>query len=193
MKKLPLPLFLLLFVSVVSAQKVITVEKVSPHSVHIIGDNFEGVVFDKDYSSSWLSSKGSDEVIYAPDDQDIDKIDIGKSDRFTPSTDDIILTEDILQSDLKLINKKLPSSNNWRGPVVYRSLQKYLRQYFGFINKKMEKVIYINCFWNDDETKEDTYWLKNYYHNFDGGSYYWQIKINLTTGQLFDFGVNQSI
>jgi hypothetical protein len=50
----------------------------------------------------------------------------------------------------------------------------------------------INCFWGHEQ-KDDTYWLENYYHVFDGGNYYWTIKINLTNHQLFDFGVNGAI
>ena len=182
-----LPLFIL-FVSVVSAQKIVKVEKATNYSVHVFSKDFEGVIFSKEYNSEWLKFERVGRI-YAADISYANNQAAAETLRFTPTIDEINLTEDILASGLKKVNRKLPHVRFVAGPNVYRHLKYYKRQYFGFLLKNNEKVVMINCFWSDLQ-KLDTEWLENYYQVFDGGNYYWTIKINLTTHQLFDFGVN---
>lgn len=164
MKKLILPLFLF-FVSAVSAQKVIKSEKVTDHSMHIVGDSFEGVIFTKEYNTGSL----------------IDQ----KSKKFTPSIQEISLSEKLLNQNLDTVK------NKWTQSVaIHGNLKKYLRQYFGYINEKGERIIYINAFWKDSNSAKDKRWLNDIVFVLDGGPAYWQIKINLDESSLFEFAVN---
>lgn len=164
MKKLLLIPFML-FVVDVSAQRVIQTEKASDHSTYIKGAGFEGVVFINSYSP--------DELEKLP------------GTRFTPTNDEVIFVE-------KLLRKNLDTCDNSDKQSVHvrRYLKKYIRQYFGYINDKGEKVIYINGFVRDLEPIRDNSWQKEIVIIMDGGNANWRIKINLNTKSLFDFNVN---
>jgi len=176
MKKLILPLFLF-FVSAVSAQKVIKSEKVTDHSMHIVGDDFEGIIFNDNY---FQNPKDTSET---------------KIKRFTPSSEDIFLTESILKEHAG--NKQ----NKGDEECIFSNLKKYRRQYIGYFNDKGEKLIYVNCFpvnedWAIQKAKEGNKilniprWYNSLFHVFDGGNRFWQIKLNLSTKKMFDFWVN---
>jgi len=165
MKNLILPL-LTLIVSVVSAQKIIKTEKVTDHSTHVIGNNFEGVIFSDKEISGFLFTKGNK--------------------KFTPTENDIIKAE-------RLTTLSLDTIKDVTNQKVYikRHLKKYLRQYFGYINENGERIISINFFfWNTSDNKSGKRWLNEAIDVSDGGNRYWQIKINLTTQESFDFYIN---
>jgi hypothetical protein len=65
-------------------------------------------------------------------------------------------------------------------------LTRYKRQYVAVINSKGEKEVWVNCFCNT--------WNKNWKTNLimvhDGGNCYFNLKINLTTGQYYELMVN---
>ena len=67
-------------------------------------------------------------------------------------------------------------------------MKKYKRQYVGFINDKGEKILWINFVWDkrltESELSEDIISVK------DGCSYYWNIKINVTTNNIFELKIN---
>ncbi|HTI57372.1 hypothetical protein [Mucilaginibacter sp.] len=191
MKKLLLLSFLLLHIAVYG-QKILKVEKVTDACTHITGNNFIGVIFSKEYSHQYLSPIRFSGVIYAEDDNVSNRDVLDKYQRFSADTSDILLSETLLQANLRKVNKKLGSPKYWRGPIVYKHLEKYARQYFGFLNERNEKVIFIYSYW-DYEKNEKPYFDDTFHFVFDGGSYFWQIKINLKTHQLYDFGVNGSI
>ena len=65
-------------------------------------------------------------------------------------------------------------------------LSRYKRQYVAVINKKGEKVIWINCFYSNAFDK----WKTEVVHVNDGGNCFFNIKINLTTGKYYEFYVN---
>ena len=160
-------LLLLSFLSAynVRAQRVIESEKATDYSTYIKGNNFEGAIFSESYNfNRFLNFQGK---------------------RFTPSIKEIILVE-------KLLQKKLDTCNNsWRQSVfVHRHIRKYIRQYFGYINDKGEKIIYINAFIRNAEFTPEKLWRKDIVMVMDGGNSYWDIKVNLSTQQLFAFGVH---
>ena len=130
--------------------------------------------------------------IYAVTDDSLNNEDIIGYNRFTPSKADIDSAESYLHLGLKRLYRRLPSVSFIKGPNIYRNLKNYARQYFGYVIKNHEKIILVNSFWDKYEIN-DPDWLQNYYHVYDGGNYYWNIKINLTTHKLFDFGVNGAI
>lgn len=83
------------------------------------------------------------------------------------------------------INKKHPEYKlNKKNFII--DLTRYNKQYVATINAKGEKEVWINCFcrtW-------DSNWKKELIIVEDGGNCYFNLKINLTTGQYYDLMVN---
>lgn len=102
------------------------------------------------------------------------------------SCDEIKIAEDILKNNLAALNAN--KINQAEGcPNISKKLCKYSRQYFGFINSKGEKVIWINMFWNKEINEKSKYQLINVN---DGCSYYWNIEVNITTSTLSNLQIN---
>ena len=106
--------------------------------------------------------------------------------RFTPTKEEIIKAENALKSKLKFINN--PLMNQSSSPIIHKNLKKYKRQYFGYINEKGEKILYINSLWKKNE--KETKWLQQIIMVSDGGSHYWNIEYNLETDELENLKVN---
>ena len=150
-----------------------------PTNLAVVSKKFKGVIFTESYL-----------IIPVPSNSAAIK-------RFTPTREDIVLAESIITDQIKNLNKD--RINQIRGnPIIEKNLNSYFRQYVGFINAKGENVIYINFHWNRyslmDRLKGDSddrlNFEDDFNHTFDGGSYYWQIKVNLTERILFDLEVN---
>lgn len=102
------------------------------------------------------------------------------------SCDEIKIAENILKKNLAALNAN--KINQTKGcPNISKKLCKYRRQYFGFINSKGEKVIWINMFWNKELNEKAKYELISVN---DGCSYYWDIEVNITTNSLSNLQVN---
>jgi hypothetical protein len=80
--------------------------------------------------------------------------------------------------------KKLPGSNIYK-EQFFINLPKYRRQYFCSLNDKGEKIVWVNCFCG---TKD--YWKTSEVFVFDGGNCYFHMMINISTGQVSEFGIN---
>jgi hypothetical protein len=106
--------------------------------------------------------------------------------RFTPSREDIDKAENALLKQLPDLNADKQNQDNT--PVIDKNLKKYRRQYFGYINEKGDKILYINCFWKKDKGFEN--WMSEMVRVDAGGSYYWYVKYNLNKDELFDLTVN---
>jgi len=165
----------------VYAQRVIRSEQVTDYSIYVMGDKFEGVIFDAKYSpkgaEGYIKDKG----------------------RFTPSIKEIETAEKLLIPGVKIFSQK--RRDDGRANFVQRNFKKYLRQYIGYINEKNEKVIFITALWKKDEVSEEEIkqTIKSYpYHSWkeeykwvaDGGNYYWEAEINLNTNLLSSFGTH---
>ena len=102
------------------------------------------------------------------------------------SCDEIKIAEGILKKNLVDLNAS--KINQTEGcPNIIKKLCKYRRQYFGFINTKGEKIIWINFFWNKEFNDKAKYELIGVN---DGCSYYWNIEVNITTNSLSNLQVN---
>jgi hypothetical protein len=106
--------------------------------------------------------------------------------RFTPTKEEIIKAENALKSKLKFLNN--PRMNQSHSPIIHKNLKKYKRQYFGYINDKGEKVLYINSLWS--KSVKEKHWLNGLIWISDGGSHYWNIEYNLETDELENLNVN---
>ena len=178
MKLLTLNLVFLLLGTSVNAQRVISTEQTSEHSTYVKGNNFEGVFFSKEYQIPFSENPPVEQ-------------------RFTPSIEDIELVEKLLNEQLKNINNGVNQGKSY-GPKIHKKLRKYQRQYIGFISKQGERYIYLSCNWHRYNLidrirgfappRDD--WETILLIVFDGGSYHWNIKINLDKEELVDLSVN---
>ena len=138
----------------------------APHACEVKGPDFDGSIFDKDY-----------EMVFLFHDQ--------KS-RITLYDKDINKAEAIIRRNIKIANRLKPYQFNGL-PVIDENLERYNRQYVGYTNSKNEKIVWVNFVWNTFYQKE----LPNeVIRKFDGCSYFWNIKVNLSTSELFDLDVN---
>jgi hypothetical protein len=102
---------------------------------------------------------------------------------------------DLTEIDLENINKILQVAINNYNIDLKKSwekdigLSKYNRQYIAIINENGEKEVYVNCFKNR-QVRNDEHWKNHLIIVVDGGSDYFQIKINLTKLFYYDFFVN---
>jgi hypothetical protein len=100
--------------------------------------------------------------------------------------DEIKMAEGILKSNLATLNAD--RINKTKGcPDISKKICKYRRQYFGFINSKGEKIIWINMFWNKEFNDRSKYELISVN---DGCSYYWNIEVNITTNTISNLQIN---
>lgn len=107
--------------------------------------------------------------------------------RFTPQTADVLKAEAILKRKIEELNhEKINQANG--APLIHKKLHKFVRQYVGIINNKGQHIIWINCIWKHDANKTEL--IKDIISVLDGGSYYWNVKVNLDTETLYDLDVN---
>ena len=78
----------------------------------------------------------------------------------------------------------LPNSlNGSHSQLIY--LPSYKRQYICVIDKKGDKIVWVNCF-----CSEQAYWKTKVVSVEDGGRCYFNLKINLTKKMKYDVMVN---
>lgn len=109
------------------------------------------------------------------------------SERFTPLHEDILKVEEILNKQIKVLNNDLLNQSG-SCPIIHKNLRRYKRQYFGLITENGDKVIWINFIWGKDKDALRK-WNEEVIIILDGCSYYWNVKVNLTEGQLIDLSV----
>lgn len=175
MKKL-LPILFLVITFKVYSQKVIREEEVTDHSMHVIGNDFEGIIFRENYHQR---SGDTAEL---------------RIKKFTPSQEDVYAAEVFLRDQIK------DKINQGDKKYIFSNLKKYRRQYLGYLNDKGEKIVYINCFpvdldWADKKIKNEkqvniTTWYDSLFYVFDGGKSFWQIHINITKKKIISMSVN---
>ena len=114
-------------------------------------------------------------------------LDLIPGQRFTPTRQEIEKAEFVLNNNLQDLNKDLVNQSST--PIIHKNLNKYKRQYFGYIDKNGDRILLINCFWSKDKDESDR-WLTSRIIVHDGGSYYWNVKFNLDKNILFDLDIN---
>ena len=138
-------------------------------SIYVKTDDYEGVIFGINCPENW-----EDDKTY----------------RWNPTEEDIAKAEKLIKKYIvRSVEKKHRLINQSWTPVVHQNFDKYYRQYFGLKDKRGRKILYINCFWKDRENRFPN-WKRNSVEAFDGGSYYWQIKVNLKKKKCFGYRVN---
>ena len=117
--------------------------------------------------------------------------------RFTPTQDDISLAESILNEQIREANKNRINQFSARQRID-KNLNKYFRQYIGFIDKNGDRTIHINFQWDRftliDRVKgnwdDRLDYTSDYSIVLDGGSRYWSAKVNLTAKKLYGLLIN---
>jgi hypothetical protein len=108
--------------------------------------------------------------------------------RFTPQQLDVLKAEKTLKEQLNSLNKDLLNQTG-NCPDIHKNLKKYKRQYIGVIAENGDCIIWINFIWIKDKES-----IKKINDEIiiilDGCSYYWNVKVNLTKGKLFDLSIN---
>lgn len=112
------------------------------------------------------------------------------------TSDDLQKTETILKNCIKsynteqekrydLIKDKNPTYKVDKKRFII-DLGRYKRQYEAVINSKGEKEVWVNCFCRTYNSN----WKSEQVVVEDGGNCYFNLKINLTTGQYYELMVN---
>jgi hypothetical protein len=70
---------------------------------------------------------------------------------------------------------------------IERKLSRYYKQLIAVVNKKGEKLVWLNCMCNVDDGLK---WRKGRVIVSDGGTCFFQLKVNLTKKETYDFYVN---
>jgi hypothetical protein len=115
-------------------------------------------------------------------------IDIIPGKRFTPTRQEVEKAEISLRENLKRLNH--PLVNQTPNTIIHEKLDKYKRQYFGYVDDSGQKILLINCLWEHHQNQMSQGWLTERIYVLDGGSYYWQVKFNLDKNELFDLCIN---
>jgi hypothetical protein len=181
-------LIILLFLNacrtqLVSQSQIAIIPVDKPHQAGVQGPNFQGNLFKASY----------------PEENFYHRFD--SVSRFTPTQDDLAAAETILNSFLKK-KSRFKLNLRERNIITYTSLPNYFRQYVGFVNKKGERIININFYWNHRSISQKLYdysidsdsrlnYNSGYTTVLDGGSAYGAAEINLTEGKLISIGVNR--
>jgi hypothetical protein len=133
------------------------------------------------------------------------KWDPGKYYSFPKNSDSTVLSQQELNDVDSLFKSAVKTYNDeqrQRLPRLYKSFQiqdssqflldisKYKRQYFPFENVNGERIVYINCFCIDKFHSPYPDWKTVEVFVDDGGSCYFNLKVNLATKKWSDFWVN---
>jgi len=115
------------------------------------------------------------------------------------TSDDLLKTETILnkcvnyynpdqERQFNEINDKHPEDKLDKKNFII-DLTRYKRQYEAVINSKGEKEVWVNCFCRTHNSN----WKNERVVVKDGGNCYFNLKINLTTGQYYELMVNGDV
>lgn len=122
--------------------------------------------------------------------KDVDIFVDGKKEWYKPTPTEVKKAEQLLADQIEELNKEKLNQGSQECPVIDRNLNKYIRQYIGYINTSGEKIILINMLWAEDVDYGGL--DSEYILVFDGCSHYWKVKVNLTSDGIYDLEVNGS-
>ncbi len=110
----------------------------------------------------------------------------GKADTVKPAT----LTEQEIEETESLLTKAIAEYNRKKVSEYLKidSFVNYRRQFVPYINQKGEKMVFVNCFCDGFKWNEN--WRKELVMVDDGGSCFFNVKINLSAKNTYDLYVN---
>jgi hypothetical protein len=93
-------------------------------------------------------------------------------------------TIEILEKAVKDNNQKLALNSRFS-----IGLDEYKKQLVPVMNEKGEKEVWVNMFCSGFDT-ENWNWKIEIVDVDDGGNCYWNVKVNLTTGEYYELSIN---
>lgn len=166
MKKVLLAVFVLFAMSL-NAQEHRTVEEKWNYT-EVFGSNYHGYAFQKDW-----------EVDFTVENQD---------GRYTPSNDDIVKAERLIQKRIAYINRNHENQEG-KCPIIDEHMTKYERQYVGFTDVYGYHIVWVNFVWDENakgKLSQDVLLTEG------GCGHYWRIKVNVDTEKVYGLEVNDS-
>lgn len=109
-----------------------------------------------------------------------------QKERYTPTKQDINLCEEILKRDID----ELISSLNLCTSISNNTLEKYWRQYVGFVNKDGDIIIWINMLYKRSNHLTKAELSNDIISVEDGGEDFWNIYVNVTKKYLYKLQIN---
>jgi hypothetical protein len=109
--------------------------------------------------------------------------------KFTPSIDEVLLAKEISIKYIDSLEKvRDPKIKKHYGKILNSNHKDYYRQYVGYIDKEGNRVIFINagCSASGENKNLDRIWI----FVLDGGSCYFQIRIDIKKKKCIHFNVN---
>jgi len=139
----------------------------SQEVVRVKGKGYEGYIFPKEHSIwGFPPEKG----------------------RYTPSPEDITKAEKILKDSINTDYVRSNQEAYKKPPINRRTLNKYMRQYVGYLTDNGEIVIWVNLFKKGSISVQDPTF--DIISVADGGYNFWSIRINITNKELSGMRVN---
>ncbi len=94
--------------------------------------------------------------------------------------------EEIMKIEV-LVHNVVAQYNKEAKKALINHPEKYYKQLIAVTNSNGEKEVWVNCFCS---LGNYSYWKKSIVVVLDGGSCFFQLKINLKKNAVYDFGVN---
>jgi len=109
--------------------------------------------------------------------------------KFTPTIEEIGIAKNLSKDYIDSLeqNRNLETVKQY-GKLLKFGDSDYYRQYVGFVDSNGNRIIFINAVCKSYGQKSDL--KKNWIFVLDGGSCFYQIKVDLTNKKCIDFSVN---
>jgi hypothetical protein len=128
----------------------------------------------KDFIFDWHNNKSAEWIL-------IDST----YEKFTPTIEEIEIAKQLAKHHIDSLEQ---NRDKKYGKLLDFKDSDYYRQYIGYIDDKGNRIIFINAVCGSYAQKRN---LNNVWiFVFDGGSCFYQIKVNLKSDKCFDFSVN---
>ena len=103
-----------------------------------------------------------------------------------PTDEDVLLCDKIIRN---FVNKKERKKAVVVGnsPIIHENFDKYVRQYMGYVDKHGRKILRVRYVWKEFLKDDKFQWLDHQVGGIGGGTYFWQIEVNLRCKKCFNF------
>ncbi|CAN5170800.1 hypothetical protein BH09BAC6_BH09BAC6_28530 [soil metagenome] len=106
----------------------------------------------------------------------------------TLSDADIVLIEKLVAKKVSEVNDEVRGTGHFKSGYI-RNPEKFYKQFIAVINSKGEKEVWVNCCCTLYNRKD---WKTKIFLVMDGGSCFFNLKINLSTNTVYDLMINGS-
>lgn len=109
--------------------------------------------------------------------------------KFTPTIEEIVIVKQLSKNHIDSLEyvRELKIVKEY-GKQLKFSDSDYYRQYVGYIDSKGNRIVLVNAVCKSYGQKSDL--RKDWIFVFDGGTCFYQIRVDLTAKKCFDFSIN---